>query len=239
MGVSSYKCTKCRDMLFIINDNEATPCECRAIRIAEEMLEKSGISKEFRKKNFENFNYSIDRQVLMGYTSAMTYTKEMIKEMISNKKQNKNMKFEKESSIIFMGQVGSGKTHLSLSIANKLLSNGIGVLYMSYREVMTTIKQNMLDESSYKKIVNKYKNAKILLIDDLFKGNLTKSDINIMFEIINYRYFNNLPMIISTECSKNVLLSIDEAIGSRILEMCKNNIVEFYGRSLNYRLYSN
>lgn len=235
MGVSSYKCTKCRDMLFIINDNEATPCECRAIRIAKEMLEKSGISKEFRKKNFENFNYSIDRQVLMGYTSAMTYTKEMI----SNNQQNKNMNFEKESSIIFMGQVGSGKTHLSLSIANKLLSNGIGVLYMSYREVMTAIKQNMLDESSYKKIVNKYKNAKILLIDDLFKGNLTKSDINIMFEIINYRYFNNLPMIISTECSRNVLLSIDEAIGSRILEMCKNNIVEFYGRSLNYRLYSN
>ena len=39
----------------------------------------------------------------------------------------------------------------------------------------------------------------MLLIDDLFKVSISKSDVNIMFEIVNFRYFNNLPIIISCE----------------------------------------
>ena len=37
----SYKCTKCRDMTFILVENEALPCECRALREAEDILKKS------------------------------------------------------------------------------------------------------------------------------------------------------------------------------------------------------
>ena len=79
----------------------------------------------------------------------------------------------------------------SLAIANSFMKNGIGVVYMNYREDMTSIKQNILDSEVYNKYLNRYKNARVLLIDDLFKGNITPSDINIIFEIINYRYFNN------------------------------------------------
>jgi len=65
-------------------------------------------------------------------------------------------------------------------------------------------------------VMNRYKNARVLLIDDLFKGSISKSDINIVFEIINHRYFNNLPVIVSTEKSFEELIEIDEAVGSRI-----------------------
>ena len=50
---SSYKCNKCRDLTFIINDGVATPCECRAVKEDKDILRKSGISEEFRNKNFE------------------------------------------------------------------------------------------------------------------------------------------------------------------------------------------
>ena len=40
----------------------------------------------------------------------------------------------KNKSIIFVGQVGSGKTHLSMAIANSLMEKGVGVLYMPYRD---------------------------------------------------------------------------------------------------------
>ena len=63
---------------------------------------------------------------------------------------------------------------------------------MTYRDVMTYVKQNIIDKEIYEKIVGKYKNVRVLLIDDLFK-------VNIMFEIVNFRYFNNLPIIISCE----------------------------------------
>lgn len=221
-----YKCKKCRDLNFIIENDTAVPCECRDLREAEDILKLSGISYEFRKKTFESFNYAYDVQTVDAYNKARSYVNNF-----------KNIKDTKSNSIMFLGQVGSGKTHLSLAIANKLMNDGLGVLYMSYREVITYIKQNITDGEEYEKTLRKYKNAKVLLIDDLFKGNITKSDINIMFEIVNYRYFNNLPMIIS--CEKNIddLLDIDEAIGSRLVEMSESYRVEMKGRKLNYRIY--
>ena len=77
----------------------------------------------------------------------------------------------------------------------------------------------------------------MLFIDDLFKGKITDSDINIMFELINHRYFNNLPIIISSELSVSRLLGVDEALGSRLIEMTKGRVVELRGRELNYRMY--
>ena len=77
----------------------------------------------------------------------------------------------------------------------------------------------------------------VLLIDDLFKGKLSESDINIVFEIINYRYLNFLPIIVSSEFNINRLLSFDEGVGSRIYEMCKDYVVEIEkDMNNNYRL---
>ena len=142
-----------------------------------------------------------------------------------------------QNSIMFMGQPGSGKTHLSLSIANVLMDKGVGVVYMGYRDVITQIKQNIMDEVYYNKVMNRYKNAKVLLIDDLFKGSISKSDINIMFELINHRYFNKLPVIVSTELSIENLVNIDEALGSRLIEMSKDFLVGIRNKKLNYRIY--
>lgn len=147
-----------------------------------------------------------------------------------------NIKDTRGNSIIFSGNPGCGKTHLSIAIANNLMSKKKKVMYMPYRDMIINIKQNMLNGELYAKILNKYKKAEILLIDDLFKGQISKSDINIMFEIINYRYMNNMPMIISTELSIKEIIEIDEAIGSRIYEMIKGYTIEIIGSENNYRL---
>lgn len=68
---------------------------------------------------------------------------------------------------MFLEEVGSGKTHLSSSIANKLMDNCVGVLYMSYREAITKIKQNVIDIEEYERIIGRYKRANVLLLDDL------------------------------------------------------------------------
>lgn len=41
--VSKYKCEKCRDLTFIIEDGVATPCECRALKEASDILKHSGV----------------------------------------------------------------------------------------------------------------------------------------------------------------------------------------------------
>ena len=61
--------------------------------------------------------------------------------------------------------------------------------------------------------------------------------LQILILSLNYRYFNNKPIIVSTEKYKSDLLKIDEAIGSRILEMCDKFNIEVRGKGLNYRIY--
>lgn len=114
---------------------------------------------------------------------------------------------------MFLGQVGSGKTYLSIAILNVLMDN-----------------------EYYTKKIPRFKNAKVLFVYDLFKGSFSGSDVNIMFEIINHRYFNGMPVIVSCEKSVEELLKIDEAIGSRLVEMCKVSIVEIRDKRLNYRM---
>ena len=95
----------------------------------------------------------------------------------------------------------------------------------------------MLDSEYYKKSISKFQNCDILVVDDLFKGKVNDSDVNIMFEIINYRYINNLPMIINSEFLIDRLLYFDEAIGSRIYEMCRDYLVQIKKDiKNNYRL---
>ncbi|MGX4600279.1 ATP-binding protein [Faecalimicrobium sp. JNUCC 81] len=224
---SKYKCDKCRDMLFIELENGSYgSCECRQLRIAEEKLKASGISEEFRNKRFENYKYDKSMETMEAFLTAKNYSKDF-----------EDIRAVRRNSCLLSGQVGSGKTHLGMAIANNLLDKSIGVIYMPYRSIITNLKQSITDEENYQREMRKYKNAQVLLIDDLFKGRITESDISIIYEIVDYRYFKSLPMIITTEKTVENLLDIDEAIGSRIYEMSKDYVVTMQGKELNHRVY--
>lgn len=141
----------------------------------------------------------------------------------------------RSNSILFCGQVGGGKTHLSIALALNFLRKGINVVYMPYRDAITKLKQNIMNEENYQRIIQKYCVCDILVIDDLYKGKTSESDLNIIFEIINHRYLNYLPVIVSTELSVDKLLTLDEAIGSRIYEISRGYLVEVSGGNWRIR----
>lgn len=232
-----YECEICKDEEWIYDEetNSVRPCKCREVKIYKRILEASGITQAFLQRTFDNFKPT-NQITASAKAMAMDYVKKF--DDIRNSRNN---------SIAFLGQVGAGKTHLSIAIANELMKRNIGVKYMQYREDITRIKQVAMDEEAYAKEINKYKNATVLLIDDLYKNAtnrtrtgyevLNDSDKRVMFEIVNYRYFKNAPMIISSEYLVEDILNFDEGIGSRMFEMCKGHIMEFEGQELNYRLY--
>lgn len=222
-----YKCSKCQDSGFIKskNGNFYVRCNCYEMQKIEKLLIESGISEEFSKKTFDNFETRGKMQLENSKRKAIQYVESF-----------ERFEHERYNSILFSGQVGAGKTHLGTAICGRLMNTGIAVTYMAYRNVVTKIKQNIIDEEAYSRELKKYTSARVLYIDDLLKGRLTETDINIMYEIVNYRYMNHMPIIISTEKSPMELLEFDEAIGSRLIEMCKGNIIQFRGKELNYRM---
>lgn len=226
-------CSKCKGNGFILFRDDkgreiARPCECRERMIAENRLKASGISESFQKKTFESFNTKDNEILSSAKSKAMDYADNFEK-----------IESETRNSALFIGQVGCGKTHLSMAIANKLLKDkNVGVVYMPYRETMTLLKQLAMDDKyKYEEEMHRLINARVLVIDDLFKGSTTEADINYMFQIVNTRYLNNKPFICSSEKNHLQLLDIDEAIGSRLIEQAKGHTVWFReDRKLNHRL---
>ncbi len=228
---TNYQCLKCNDTGWVdVMENghlRVTRCSCFIAKENKRIMEQSGISLEFQTKNFENFDTKNNPQLVTAKNKAIVYSENFLK-----------FEHTRYNSILLCGQVGAGKTHLGVSICNRLISQNIRVVYMAYRNIITRFKQKIMDDVYYDRELNRYAAARVLYIDDLFKGKITESDINIMYEIINYRYINRLPVIISTELFLKDLDECDEAISSRIMEMCKGNVISLKEKELNYRLYS-
>lgn len=206
-----------------------------------ERLKISGLSAAFGSKRLDTFKLDgRPHQVRTAYNTARNYV-----EQFDTIRQSEN------NWLALLGQVGCGKTHLTIGIANALMAQHIGVVYMPYRDEITRIKQVITDEAEYNRVMNRLKNAQVLVVDDLFKEALVTrngekvlndSDLRIMFELLNHRYFKRLPVIISSEHYISRLLDMDEGLGSRIFEMCKNHLVELWAdkpqdkAAMNYRM---
>jgi DNA replication protein DnaC len=225
-----YKCSQCRDTGWILIEQKdsaplAISCQCRERDKIKNQWKAAGINPENSTLTFANFEIWNEHSRKINDTATAYF------------ESYESIKRNRENSIMFCGQVGSGKTHICLALAFNFLKENIKVVYMPYRNVITNIKLNMRDVEYYKKTISKFQICDILLIDDLFKGKINESDINIMHEILNYRYDNHLPIIVSTEFTAEMLLSFDEGLGSKICHMCEFFTVEIEkDRRNNYRL---
>lgn len=225
-------CEKCRDTGWIMYEENgytmSRACECREKMLTEIRLRKSGISEAFRKRTLDNYDTRGIKALEVAKKTATNY----IEHFLENEKETAN-------SIMFLGNPGTGKTHLSLAIANYLLNEkGVSCLYMPYRETMTELKQLREDKYKFDEKMYQLTTARLLIIDDLYKGTVTDADLNYMFQIVNQRYLNSLPFICSSEKQPMQLIEFDEAIGSRLLEQAKGNIITFNDKKLNYRIYN-
>jgi len=221
------KCLLCNDTGLIFNkeNNSYSQCDCSKAQITIEQLAATGLGSNAIKKSFKDFEPWNPKIKDMKDTATNYFLSfDRIKDQTNN-------------SIALLGDSGVGKTHLLVALINNFVTKkNIKVVYMSYIDAITELKQNVLNGDVYQNRIRKYKNAEILVIDDLFKNGHTESDLRIMSEIINHRYINNLPTMFSSEYLIKPLVSIDKAIGGRIKEMSQNYLYEITGVENNYRM---
>lgn len=228
LTLRKYNCSKCEDKEYIFTpEGEVYWCECRSVRLAKERIEKSGLSNRFEKNKFNNYKAN-NEQRQKAIETCLKYIKN----------------FDRTKNLLLTGQVGSGKTHLAIATSRVLLKT-VGIKYADFVNEISRMKFNQLDQEDFTKSLDSYRNASVLFIDDLYKGDTSPATQRIVQDIVNYRYNNNKAMIITTELDKIGLLDINEATASRIIEMCSYEedndwgeyIIEFKGRELNYRLF--
>lgn len=136
--------------------------------------------------------------------------------------------------LVILGEPGSGKTHLASAAANFAMSQGKRVFFCRWGRVMNDLKTYKgLDTPLY----HKCEDVPVLFLDDLYKGNPTEFEIKATAELIDYRYANNLPTIITSEKYPDELMEIDTATLGRMFERCGDCWFEMpRGRENDYRM---
>ena len=208
----SDKCPLCNGVGFIITEQNgyiyANPCECTLKKDNLERLKLSGINPDiFNKQNFDTFK--IDD----------AYQKDM---------KDKGMRFcnQEERKFFYAGgQVGCGKTHLCTAVLKNFYDKAYPFKYVVYGAVISELKALSNEYEDYTKLMSNLCEVKVLYIDDLFKGainegKINNADVKHVFKLINERYINQKITIISSEYWLDEVMNFDEAIGSRIKQMC-------------------
>lgn len=93
----------------------------------------------------------------------------------------------KRENIIFVGQPGTGKTHLSVALGLTALGHGYRVVFTSVWDMITTLEQSRAD-MSYRKKVQLYTKPDLLILDELGYKSMAESTVEDFFEIVSKRY---------------------------------------------------
>jgi DNA replication protein DnaC len=160
----------------------------------ERLVGKSGIKKRFLTRTFDTF--VVNRQNETAYEKALKYA------------ENFEKYAQNGTGITFEGSYGTGKTHLAVAIALALINKGVPVICKTSIELLADIKRaydsnSKVDEYA---VLDVYKKAELLIIDDLGKEQVTDWSMPMLYSILNDRYEEMRPTIITTNYGEEQLI---------------------------------
>jgi DNA replication protein DnaC len=226
-NLKGIDCRKCKNKghISIVKDGELMwqMCECNKARKSLLLIEQSGLKPLLDEYTFEKYEATEPWQ-----KNALSMAQNFVE-------------YGEGNWLFFGGMSGSGKSHLCTAICGELLKRGKAVKYMMWKDEATKLKSLVTDSYEYGKLIDELKSVDVLYIDDFLKVQRgkqpTEADVNLAFEILNYRYANKSLTLISTEKTIDEIISLDDALGGRIYQMSKNYSMNIaYDRNKNFRL---
>jgi len=186
--VASGVCPECHAELEKQRDREASirmQAENRS-RLIASRFESACIPQRFKDRTLGNYETHCDKQAAV-LDFCRTYAD----------KFDEVLKLG--SSIILSGTVGTGKTHLSIGIANEIIANGYTALFSTaagiVRRVRSSWGKNDEDESA---AMNIFIMPDLLIVDEVGVQSGSDNEHQIIFEILNSRYESCKPTILLT-----------------------------------------
>lgn len=187
----------------------------RLRNIINTIYKKNYFERKLQEKNLENFYFDFSNK----------YVLDVVKDYI-----NKNKETMQADSLIIMGKSEVGKTHLAAAIANKLIENNKIVLIDRLTNLLDRIRETYENNTkSENELIELYSNVDMLIIDDLGTEKISNWALEKLYTIIQNRYENRLPIIITTRFNKEGLIErfsyskdpdLVDAIISKLYQMC-------------------
>lgn len=192
-----YECAICSDSGFT---NTGARCKCFSRALAVAGFESSGMAKLISKQSFENFS--------LDYYGD---SREMMEDNLHRAKR-----FADEfghggaKNLLFIGTTGLGKTHLSSAIAKAVIEGGADVVYESAQNIFSDFEYERFSRAYSDGAVprtKKYFDCDLLIIDDLGTEVSNQFTVSCLYNLMNTRIVEEKSMIISTNVTKEDMLS--------------------------------
>ncbi|MCX7622192.1 MAG: ATP-binding protein [Thermomicrobium sp.] len=200
------------------NFGRIIPCECkireREAKLLRQYLELSGL-EQLEDWTFDTFDPTVPG-VADAYRIALEYAR------------------NPDGWLLLMGGYGCGKTHLAAAIANYVLRHQrLFPLFTVVPDLLDYLRATFAPDraESYDERFEQVRNAGLLVLDDLGTEHTTPWATEKLFQIINYRYNQRKPTVITTNRD---LDDLDERIRSRLCDraICRAVFI----RAGDYRL---
>lgn len=154
----------------------------------EKNLHASGLGAKYSQKTFANYDVSNLHPTAVRARERCEW---FVSEFDRMRAQGLGM--------FLMGPVGTGKTHLAASIVHALVDRGnAGVLFVSATAMLDNVRRTYSGEGSSSAVMDAYKTAPLLVIDDLGKEHLTSWGVNLIGEVIRERDYAGLPLVVTS-----------------------------------------
>lgn len=202
-----YECEACGDTGFL----ETRMCDCMKRALILAGYESSGIGELIKTQSFDNFSLEYYRGDGGNY-EGVRYAFQNLRAFAES--------FEKDTyrNHLLIGGTGLGKTHLSTSVAKKVIERGFDVLYVTATGLLADFEAKRFGNgAALKHEIERYSDAELLIIDDLGTEIVNQFTLSCVYDVINERINRRRSTIINTNLSKKDLETrYNERISSRL-----------------------
>ena len=119
---------------------------------------------------------------------------------------------EPQGWLLLTGPYGCGKTHLAAAIANDAVARGIPTLFWTVPDLLDELRAGY-GRGAFEERFRATREVDLLVLDDLGTQAATEWAREKLFQLLNYRYLNELPTVITTNLA---LEDLDPRLMSRL-----------------------
>ena len=124
--------------------------------------------------------------------------------------------------LLIQGGYGCGKTHLAAAVANNAVGIGIPTLFLTVPDLLDQLRFSYSDEEvTFEDRFEQIRSAPLLILDDFGTQSATPWAREKLFQILNFRYINQLPLVVTTN------LAIEEIEGRMRSRLSDPEIVTY------------